>query len=275
MKESNYNDRWVPNGHDDEKIHVEYYITLRCNLNCLACSSFSPLVPDAPFISLDYIKADFEKKLYKLTDNGKKIGVLVLMGGEPLLHPHINYIMKYFLELGIHLRIVTNGILVPKMNQEWFDMMRDYNVELCVSIYKILKYEKVFKKLHENKIPYFLYDQKGCFGHQYLHNERKPDITHCWYRANIYILKDNVIYPCSETAHLDVFDEKFKGRHNLKLREGDWIDLDEVETYEQLREIRRTTTPPLCYHCDGSEKPKTDWRTSDGSLEEWLNLTSN
>ena len=257
-----------------KKIQIEYYITLNCNLDCIACSSFSPLVKKkTPHIDFEYIKKDF-KKLYKVTEDGKKISVLVLMGGEPLLHPNINQIIQYFSELGVSLRIVTNGILIPAMDDEFFKLVRKYSVEVIVSIYKVLKYEKVFRTLNSNNIPYRLYDQQGTFGHKYLHNEKRTYIMDCWYRHNVHILKDNKIYTCSETAFFNIFDAKFKGLHKLKITNDDYIDLDDVETFEELMKLRSTSVPPLCYNCDGSEKNKTEWVRSDGSMEEWLNIKS-
>jgi len=250
-----------------ENIFLQYYITLNCNLNCIACSSFSPLVEGTTHKDLDYIKKDFEK-MYRITENGKKIYQLVLMGGEPLMHPNINEIIQYFSDLGVRLRIVTNGILIPKMNIQFFELLKTYEVEVKVSVYKSIKYEKIFNKLYEYDIPFGTYNQEGCFGHKYLHNEKKG-VTDCQYRGNVYILKDNKVYTCSETAFFDTFDAKFKGQHNLKITEDDYVDLDDVTTLDELKE-KRKKVPQLCEYCDGSEKTRTLWDTSKGELEEWL-----
>lgn len=253
----------------DDDIFLQYYITTNCNLNCIACSTFSPLVKRDTCVHLEYIKKDF-KKIYDITENGKKIDILVLMGGEPLVHPNINEIIQYFGDLGIKLRIVTNGILIPKMNKDFFKLLNKYQVDVQVSIYKSTKYEKIFKTLYEHKIKYGVYNQNGCFGHQYLHNEKK-EITDCRYRGNVYILKNNKIYTCSETAFFDIFDAKFKGQHNLKITEDDYVDLDDVNTLDELKE-KRKKVPQLCYYCDGSEKTMIDWTFSRGEIHEWLKL---
>lgn len=253
----------------DENIFLQYYITTNCNLNCIACSTFSPLVKADTYIDLEYIKKDF-KKIYHITENGKKIDILVLMGGEPLMHPSINKIIQYFGGLGIKLRIVTNGILIPKMNKEFFNLLNEYKIDLKISIYKSIKYEKIFKTLYENRVMYGVYNQNGCFGHQYLHNEKKG-VTDCRYRGNVYVLKNNKIYTCSETAFFDTFDENFKGQHNLKLTEDDYVDLDDIDTLDDLKE-KRKKVPQLCEYCDGSEKKMIDWTFSKGEIHEWLKL---
>lgn len=252
----------------EDGIFLEYYITLNCNLNCISCSSFSPLVNENTHKDLNYIKKDF-KKIYEITEKGKKIYKLVLMGGEPLYHPNIDNIINYFGELGINLRIVTNGILIPKMTESFFNMIKKYNIELIVSTYPSIKYKKIFKKLYINNIKHRLYDRISHFGHQYFHKEKKG-ITYCRYRNSVFILKDSKIYTCSETAHFDVFDKKFKGQHNLKVTKSDYVHLDEVETLEELIKLREERIPALCEYCDGSEKKMTVWDTSKGNLDEWL-----
>lgn len=254
-----------------ENIFLQYYITLNCNLDCIACSSFSPLVEESTHVSLEYIKVDFEK-IYKLTQNGNKITMLVLMGGEPLLHPQLNQIIQHFCDLGIRLRIVTNGLLIPKMNKEFFDLVKKYRINIKISIYKTIKYEKIFKILDKNGIRYGFYDQKGRFGHQYLSNEKK-EISYCWYRDNVYILKNNKIYTCSETAFFDKFDLYFKDKHNIKTSRKDYIDLNNVDSLEELKKLRLKNIPELCSYCYGSEKKWTDWSLSKKSIDEWLKIS--
>jgi organic radical activating enzyme len=252
-----------------EKIFLEYYITINCNLNCASCSTFSPLVKGNTHKPFEDIKSETEK-MYRITDNGKKIYALVLMGGEPLMHPDINKIIKHFGELNVPIRIVTNGILVPTKKDEFFDLINTYDVDFVVSIYPKLKYEKIFKKLEEHGCKYrkFTYLRDDSWGSQYLHREKKP-VTDCRYRGNVYILRDNKIFTCSETAFFDVFDNAFKGEHGLKLTEDDYVDLDDIETLDELKE-RRKTIPPLCNYCDGSEKKRGQWKMSDNSIDEWL-----
>lgn len=254
----------------DKDIFLEYYITINCNLNCVACSTFSPLVKGKnTFIDLEYIKKDFQK-MYEISEEGKRIWKLSLMGGEPLMHPEINQIIKYFGDLGIKMRIVTNGILIPRMDDQFFDYLKAYDVDLKVSIYKIVKYEKIFKKLKDHGVKYGIFTLNGEFGHKYLHNEKKG-VTDCRYRGNMYILRDGKVYTCSETAFFDIFDEAFKKQHNLTLTEYDYVDLDDVESMDELIE-KRKVVPPLCEYCDGSEKSVTKWDISKGEIGEWMNM---
>ena len=63
--------------------YLEHHIVDHCNLNCGGCSHFSPLA-DPWFEDFDTFKKDF-LQLYDITHGN--VGVIRLMGGEPLLHP--------------------------------------------------------------------------------------------------------------------------------------------------------------------------------------------
>jgi len=247
-------------------MHVEYYISLKCNLNCAGCATFSPLVKEDDFKSLEKIETDF-KKFYMLTKDN--VQDLTIMGGEPLMHPQINDIIVYFSELfpETKLRMITNGILIPKMNDEFFELIKDRIKGIIVTEYPIaLDYSNIFKILDEKQINYDKWGPKYEFGHQYLH-EQPEDYKDCWYR-DLYILNDNKIYACTEIAFFKIFNKSFKN-HNLKISEEDYIDLDKIDSYEELVQAKKKI-PPFCSHCDGHDKKLTDWRISKRDRNEWL-----
>jgi len=249
---------------------VEYYITNKCNLNCKGCAAFAPLVKEDNSKPLKQIEKDF-KKLHELI--GEKIRTLTIMGGEPLLHPDINNVVTYISKLfkNSEIRMVTNGILLPKMNDEFFNILKIHLSELCVTVYPTnTDYEKIFKLLDDRQIKYKKYGVKNLFYHQYL-KEEYEDPKDCWYR-NLYVLKDNKIYTCTEIAFFNYFEEEFKGQHSLKLTEDDYIDLDKINSFEELEEAKKKI-PPFCGYCMGNDKKMTKWGTSKKDINEWIKNT--
>ena len=71
--------------------HVEIHLVEHCNLNCKYCSHFSSIAKKE-FYNLNEFKKDMAR-LAKVTN--KKIKNIQLLGGEPLLHPNINEMMKF------------------------------------------------------------------------------------------------------------------------------------------------------------------------------------
>ena len=91
-----------------------FELTDGCNLRCVHCgSSCGP--EKARFLSLELIK----KTLQSVKDNmGTGTTMIVLTGGEPLLHPDFLSIIKLIDEMGFRFGITTNATLIDKAMAE-------------------------------------------------------------------------------------------------------------------------------------------------------------
>jgi MoaA/NifB/PqqE/SkfB family radical SAM enzyme len=132
---------------DTKALYAQLVITDDCNLSCGYCNEYRPGAPPVPLTTL-------QKRVDKLA----ALGVLVydLLGGEPLLHPHLAPLIRYMKARGPHRTIVvliTNGfVLTPQkvaaLNDAGLDMMQ-ISVDSIVptaSSHKALK--TVLPKLH-------------------------------------------------------------------------------------------------------------------------------
>jgi molybdenum cofactor biosynthesis enzyme MoaA len=124
-----------------------------CNLNCVFCSHYSPL-SEPKFVDIVQYENDF-KRLAEL--GADKLGMLRLMGGEPLLNKEINRLTviarKYFPKSKI--QIVTNGTLLLKQDESFWETCGEYNIEIFISYYPIkLDYDaiKLAAKKHKIKL---------------------------------------------------------------------------------------------------------------------------
>ena len=110
-------------------------IVEHCNLNCAHCGSFAPLAQEE-YLDVGQFKKDMER-LSQLT--GGEVHHIQILGGEPLLHPNINefcQIARICFPIGI-IRIVTNGILIRNMDDEFWDNCIKYNINIAPTEYKI------------------------------------------------------------------------------------------------------------------------------------------
>lgn len=86
---------------------IDLYITEKCNLACPFCSVRAG---ENPIRELDYDTVthfvDYCKE-NKVTD-------IHVTGGEPTLHKDYKRIIKYIIESGIDVRLITNGLLLTK-----------------------------------------------------------------------------------------------------------------------------------------------------------------
>ena len=107
---------------------LEIYLTKGCNLKCHYCSHFNPyrhgLVPTETLLrSME----TWSKKVCP-----KKFGIL---GGEPLLHPELNLILKKARECWSQSRLIltTNGLLLPNKDKTFLDTLLDTRTEVLLS----------------------------------------------------------------------------------------------------------------------------------------------
>ncbi len=89
-------------------LHTQFIPTNRCNLSCTFCScSKRNKSLELPI-----------KEIIKLIIGLYKLGceaVTITGGGEPLLHPDINEIITRFSQFDIQIGLVTNGLLLDKL----------------------------------------------------------------------------------------------------------------------------------------------------------------
>ncbi|MBG7601606.1 MAG: heme d1 biosynthesis radical SAM protein NirJ [Gammaproteobacteria bacterium] len=89
---------------------VIWNLIRRCNLTCKHCYSISA--------DKDFPNEISTETIFKTMDDLREFGVpvLILSGGEPLLHPDIFKISAYAKELGFYVGLSTNGTLIDKNN---------------------------------------------------------------------------------------------------------------------------------------------------------------
>lgn len=83
--------------------YVQFYLTARCNLACEQCN-------------IIYAHADVEEmtieQIRAMAENFAEIGVCIvlLIGGEPFVRKDLPEIVRAFSDVGIHVRLQTNGL---------------------------------------------------------------------------------------------------------------------------------------------------------------------
>ena len=135
---------------------LEYHIVDHCNLNCAGCSHFSPLA-EHWFVDPE----DFEKEWKEVADSGLEIKRIRILGGEPLLHPELGYMLKCIRCLFpvSDINVVTNGILLNKRKAELLPVFNKYNISLTVSCYPGLNLD--YKDITSGFPKVEMYDKVG------------------------------------------------------------------------------------------------------------------
>jgi MoaA/NifB/PqqE/SkfB family radical SAM enzyme len=75
----------------------------RCNLSCTYCNEFDDFSPPVPLETL-------VSRINKLADLGT--GVVAMSGGEPLMHPDLDEVVRQIRRRGMMAGMITNGFLL-------------------------------------------------------------------------------------------------------------------------------------------------------------------
>lgn len=96
-------DRFIP--------AINLFVTKHCNMRCSFCFGSCKMRSSLSFQDQDGVFADIIKQCHQ-----QGISKITFVGGEPLLYPKLNQLIKLAHDLGITTCVVTNGALLTK---EW------------------------------------------------------------------------------------------------------------------------------------------------------------
>lgn len=271
-------ERGVTNLTPQCQLKFEVHIVEHCNLNCKQCAHFSPLAEES------YIRVErYERDCRRLSELfGGEMSSIQLLGGEPLLHPQITEIMRVTRDafpIG-RIRIVTNGILLPKMTEKFWEACGEYDVEISPSYYPIKFDYDAWGEVAESKnvkyTPFSLPKQSwgkvfpicpkqaGPYGLSRSNFLRCQDANHC------VTLRDGRMYPCDIAAHAVHLKKYFD--LDIQLSGRDSVDIYSVDSGAELLEALAKPIP-FCQYCDVVDIDKLitcDWGISHKDRYEWL-----
>lgn len=230
---------WI-NMNEPHIYQIEISLTNKCNLNCTSCMHFCNISDEDAEVSIE----DFENILKKLSN--LQIVRIELLGGETLLvsdlETKVELTRKYFPNSEIV--IITNGLLLNKMKESFWNTVRDNKIMISVSIYgkmheNYIKLKNLFikKKIIFRLYRVFLFQKFLTLNENYDHLINQKDCTTKLCR----IIYKNNVYHCPVEAKKYLLEKKF----NIKLAKENPISIDEfVNNPNKLNE-----PSALCNYC--------------------------
>jgi len=235
-------------------MHLDIHIVDHCNITCKSCAHFSCLVDRDVTYSADSIK----KSLAHLQSIIPNITSFSLLGGEPLLHPDLDKIIKsareYFPYASIGIN--TNAILLQQISPAVLSAIKEDNVTVVATLYP-----PVFKQV--DSIKAFL--EQHDIAHQIFRGDRferrlVPDplfdkgimFKKCGH--DMCLRGTNIGY-CVIALFTDYYNEVFT---QSKLPEDKGINIFEQKDGKSL--LAALNTPlDLCSHCVSRDTGDQHW----------------
>jgi organic radical activating enzyme len=255
-------------------LRFETDITSHCNLNCAGCNHFSPLAGE------QYVETNsFEKDFARLSElTNRKIENVDLMGGEPLLHPRLTELLEIARKyLDGTINIVTNGLLLTKMPDSFWESCRDNRITVKVTSYPVkIDHGKIRQLAKSHKVKLKIRRQihnvhtwcrlpKDIQGRQDIDANFKLCVV-----ANFCIfLKDGKLATCCLPLIAGRFNEYFH-RDILRTAETDYIDIYAAKDIGEILDFLCKPIP-FCRYCKINDwEVGVKWDVSKKEISEWI-----
>lgn len=252
--------------------YLEMNIIDTCNLDCKGCTHFSNLFQGNTEMNLD----DFQRDLKQVAQNVKILS-LRLLGGEPLLNTqlleYIKLAHKILPETSIH--IVSNGLLIPKQNVDFFNCLKENNIRIDISLYlpTLKMKEKIVDVLEINHIEYSLSGKIDRF-YRTINEKGNSDIIvahNSCLQKQCTFLRHGRIYTCPYEGMIYKYIEYFHLEH-FKLN-PDTFGVDIYDESVSWCDLFKNLCKPiaLCAYCSENGGEFFDWTVSaHPEKNEWL-----
>lgn len=255
----------VPYEESSQLFYLEIHAADHCNLNCKGCMHFSPLVKECVFPDFDKLRED----IHQLNKFIKHIDIIRILGGEPLLNPHLE---RYIILLRSvfpysNINIVTNGLLIDKMSDDLCKCIQNNNIHVHISLYPpvIKKKEKIEAYLKENNIVNEISESIDTFTSTY---QSKPFVDKFLAKNNCEIfcnnLRDGKMSCCPNIMYTRYYNDCFGTDYPI---EDGLIDIYKIRSKKELHH-RLNLPAALCSYCD--RRLSFNWEISKRRRSEWL-----
>jgi organic radical activating enzyme len=244
--------------------HVEMHISDACNLNCRGCAHYSP--------TFEKELPDIESRLNDVRRLNEKVSHIMqfyILGGEPLLNPQVDEYVREIRKIlpTTELYIVTNGLLINKLESETLQTIRENNVWVSISEYPathdLIGQMKV--KLDESHILHEIRPYKQKFNIPLSLNENSRYPQFCL-GNNCVTIWNGKVSRCPRVMYIPHFNSYF----GTNLPEEGTLDLaDDISGQELVDFLCKEV--PHCKHC---VKNEVDWKAcgKDPKLEDFAVL---
>lgn len=260
----------VPN----HRLRFEFALAAHCNLNCAGCSHFSPLAEEE-FPDFEESRKSFEQ-LSALFDG--ECEYIHLLGGEPLLNPqcedYLRLARRCFPKGDIYL--VTNGLLLPKQKDCFYETCREERIIIAVTRYPItLDYGAIWQRCDAFGVRHEIFGEeetKTHFKRLLLdpagHQDGTANYRNCPYSNVCLFLYRGRMYPCGIGAHMRIFEKHFSA--GLVLGEADSVDIFSVRNgFDLLYQLSKPV--PMCRYCRQDRwEEEAPWAHSKRRITEWV-----
>lgn len=256
-----------------KKLQVETHLVEHCNLNCQMCTHYSPLA-DPRYADIESFSKDM-LRLKELFLN--EVSYIMLLGGEPLLHPNLIPFFEIARNCFPNTEIIlyTNGLRLPRMNVDFWNGCYKNKITIVLTKYPIkFNYKNIETLILQHNIKYRYCNTPGRqkqSSHFPLDIYGKQDpyasFSSCSMANRCIFLRNGKLYTCSIAPNIHHFNAYFN--QNLIVSEHDSIDIYSSTNATQIMQFLANPIP-FCRYCDVQRHTNGHkWKKSKKLINEW------
>ncbi len=225
---------------------MEYHVADHCNMNCKGCGHCANIIPDAEFPDLN----NYKNELIRLKELFDGIGLIRLLGGEPLLNEELKEFItltrQYFPFSNLH--VVTNGILLTEMPDRLVQVLHDECVTVDISLYPPMhEQENRIRTYLKDKELLFMIEKIDTFFRRFTPfggNDAAKSFAHCESSRN-HLMNKGRIASCAMPYSIEILNRKY----GYSIEHNAWIDLFDSSISGWEINKRLDLESSLCTYC--------------------------
>lgn len=227
-----------------------------CDLRCVGCTNGMGMLEHLPMYRFADLCRDMNDAARVLHTK-----ILVLLGGEPLLHKRLIDLLRFAKGLGIadRVRVLTNGVGLHRMSDEFWDELDD----LKISVYPgVTPDENIALAESEQQrrgfsLSFYRVEQQPFRAvlTRHVRSEASAQATYdgCWYRHNTRKLEDGHFFRCCTSPAISKTLLGLPPDH-------DGLPLAGLTIKRLQKFLDRPTFMDSCRRCHGHSGPVIAWR---------------
>ena len=230
-----------------EGIIVEMHIVDHCNLNCAQCNHFSPIA-EPWYISTSELK----QTLTLARNNIPNIKELILLGGEPTLHPNLLEICAIAREIfpSIEIYIFSNGKKLDNVLKDSKEYKK-LNISFHVCNYPGYTNNEQVKQLKTSGIGDYC-NTRPIMLESIVNENGKENYIDNFYNCGHHLipcltLKQDKMFLCPFAAHVRHYFNK--ANKPYPIQEQDYLLIESIQNDIEKIQDFIFTPKPICAYC--------------------------
>jgi MoaA/NifB/PqqE/SkfB family radical SAM enzyme len=254
---------------------IEINVVDHCNLSCAGCEHFSPIAQEN-YVDATALERDFARLSELMNLKEEPNAHVILMGGEPLLHPKIADIavmVRQYIPQG-KITILSNGLLLKRQPDKFWEACAKNGITISVTKYPIkLDTDELARvaKAHNVHFEYYNFGtktmQKPPLDMAGKQNARRSFRT-CHMANNCVQLRDGKLYTCAVIPYIEFFNKYFN--KHIEVQKHDYINIYEAKNKEAIFKFLARPAP-FCRYCNIKKiSLGLNWSVSKKDIGEWI-----